>query len=130
MAQKDGGGSSDAEYITEWLTSKNYAARFYRVEARDFGSYPRRLRLYWVAYLNGKSSYLDAGQSMMDNAASAIASVPEAQSTQRLDLYLADSSCITCTEKPPKDDDGSKTFKYKDLGFTESFDGHVSVCQE
>ena len=115
LTQTDGTGSSDAEYITTWLQQNGYSARFFRIEARDFGSYPRRHRIYWVAFLNGMDSSLNAGQVLLDNVAAHIATIPPSVGTQQLRLYLADARMVTCADKVAKLDAPEKSYKYKEV---------------
>ncbi len=47
------GHQSECDCIIEWATELNYVCRAFRVDARLYGSLPRRDRLYWIGYYNG-----------------------------------------------------------------------------
>ena len=46
----EGGDDSDAAYIIKWFTENGYAATYFEVDAKEYGSYASRTRLYFVAF--------------------------------------------------------------------------------
>jgi site-specific DNA-cytosine methylase len=52
LKQKVDGGMSDAEYICNTLEGSGCWADCETMDARDFGSYPERVRVYWVGLKN------------------------------------------------------------------------------
>ncbi len=44
LLETDDTGISDGDWIVSWLRERGYQARYYRIEALDYGSFPRRER--------------------------------------------------------------------------------------
>ena len=66
LMQNDPNGRSDSDFIIEWLQERNYVVEAYVLEARVFGSLPRRSRIYWVAWLRGVDEAPMLAQQVID----------------------------------------------------------------
>jgi site-specific DNA-cytosine methylase len=53
LQDSEDGTQSDCDFIIAWATELNYVCRAFRVDARLYGSLPRRDRLYWIGFYNG-----------------------------------------------------------------------------
>ncbi len=69
MELAEGGAESDQQYIVDTLAKLGYACEAFPVEALDYGSFVRRLRLYFVAYQDATSGSgrLAFVRSMLDD---------------------------------------------------------------
>ena len=110
LLEPDAEGVSDADYIVMWLREQGYHSRVFRVEALDYGSLPRRERLYWLGWLDGLPSAPEHAQTLLDNMR-----LPrEPDLNKVIGQYLVDHSLQTFRQKVPSQDDPGKHFKFKD----------------
>ncbi len=77
--------------------------------------FPRRERLYWIAFLNGSPEFFDTCQTTLDCAAAGAMKMMETEaSTKRIDPYLLPRDFLTVTDRTPRPDDTQKNCKWKD----------------
>lgn len=104
-------GISDAQYVQDCLTSVGYVCTRFVLEARNYGSFPRRERIFWVAVAHPKPSTLahDHMDCCMQRLLAAMATGKQATT---LEDYLIDGEAQQVRKRRRKDTEG-RDMKYK-----------------
>ena len=108
LLQRDDDGLCDADFIVTWFEGIGYVARWYRIEARTYGSCPRRERLYWLAWQKGCRRFADEADSLLQTMAHSCRD----GDTMSIERYLLPTELRTCYAKSPSEP--KKEHKYKD----------------
>ena len=100
------GAASDSGWVVDWFTGKGYTVMVVQIDARLYGSIPRRPRLCWIAY-DG------AVDRERDRLIQTIVSACRISTVCPIDDYLLPAECwqciTACKRKEPEDRDA----KYK-----------------
>lgn len=99
-------GSCDGDYIIRFLQDLGYKARAFCIDARLYGSVPRRDRVFWVALITDDPTRMDLLASIIE--ATRIGTVGT------IFDYLLDDSCRQVSNTSPSGTDPDKDYLFKD----------------
>lgn len=106
LAEVSETGISDSDYIVQFFLSIGYVCRPYPIEARKYGSLPRRFRLYWLAFESGAAEYLDVAQQTLDAMADTVVPRP-------IEDYLLPVDCHQVQNRKKAVEMETREYKWK-----------------